>query len=63
MIMKYKKQHKQLGIWLLIKLLNKITRFLKKSETVTNDHGKEIPKQRYISPEERQKIIDDLRLI
>ena len=32
------------------------------SETVTNEHDKEIPKDRYISPEERQKIIDDLRL-
>ena len=33
------------------------------SETVTNEHDKEIPKERYISPEERHKIIDDLRLI
>ena len=33
------------------------------SETVTNVYKKEIPKERYISPEERQKIIDDLRLI
>ena len=32
---------------------------LNNSETVTNEHYKE----RYISPEERQKIIDDLRLI
>ena len=32
-------------------------------KTVTNEHDKEIPKERYISPEERQKIIDDLRLI
>ena len=31
------------------------------SETVTNEHDKEIPKERYISPEERLKIID-LRL-
>ena len=30
------------------------------SETVINEHDKEIPKERYISPEERQKIIDDL---
>ena len=28
-----------------------------------NENEKEIPKERYISPEERQKIIDDLRLI
>ena len=33
------------------------------SETVTNEHDKEIPKERYISPEERQKIIDNLRSI
>ena len=33
------------------------------SETITNEHDKEIPKERYISPEERHKIIDDLRLI
>ena len=30
------------------------------SETVTNENDKEIPKKRYISPEERQKIIDSL---
>ena len=33
------------------------------SETITNKHDKEIPKERYISPEEGQKVIDDLRLI
>ena len=32
------------------------------SETVTNEHDKEILKERYLSPEERQKIIDDVRL-
>ena len=32
------------------------------SETVTNEHDKEIPKERYISPEERQEIINELRL-
>ena len=31
------------------------------SETVTNEHDKEIPKEKYISPEEKQEIIDDLR--
>ena len=40
----------------------KITKVLKKSqrnnsETVTNDIDKEIPKERYISPEERQSDI------
>ena len=33
------------------------------SQTITNEHDKEIPKERYISPEERQKITDDLKLI
>ena len=33
------------------------------SQTVTNENDKEIPKERYISPEERQKIIDNLRSI
>ena len=32
------------------------------SETVTNEHDKEMRKERYISPEKRQEIIDDLRL-
>ena len=34
-----------------------------KSEAVSNEHNKETPKEGYISPEERQKIIDDSRLI
>ena len=29
-------------------------------ETVTNEHDKEIPKERYISPKERQKVMDNL---
>ena len=33
------------------------------SEIITNEHDEEVSKQRYISLEERQKIIDDLRLI
>ena len=33
------------------------------SGTVTNEYDKDLPKERYISPAERQKIIDDLRLI
>ena len=33
------------------------------SETITNEHNKEIHKERYISPEERHKVIDDLRLM
>ena len=29
------------------------------SKTVTNENEEEIPKERYVSPEERQKIIDN----
>ena len=32
------------------------------SERVTNENDKEIPKERYMCPEKRQKIIDNLRL-
>ena len=32
------------------------------SETATNKHYKEVAKERYISPEERQETIDELRL-
>ena len=45
---------------------SKITGTLKSRQqnslkTVTNDLDKEIPKERYVSPDERQKIIDNLR--
>ena len=30
---------------------------------MTNEHDKEITKENYVSPKERQKIIDDLRII
>ena len=43
-------------------MLIELQSFKKKSETVANEHDKEIPKERYISPEERQKMIDELRL-
>ena len=47
---------------------NKITRVSKKlqqnhSQADTNEHGKEIPEEKYVSPEERREIIDDPRLI
>ena len=32
------------------------------SQAVTNEHHKEIPKEKYIFPEERQEIIDELIL-
>ena len=44
------------------KIANKITKLSKNWETDTNTHDKEIHKERYIFPEERQKIIDELRL-
>ena len=49
------------------KIAKKITKVSKNSqqnnsETVTNEYDKEIPKERYIPPEERQEIIDELRL-
>ena len=53
----FKKQQKQILIWLLAKIPQ-----LNNSETVTNEHDKEIAKETYIFPEERQKIFDDLRL-
>ena len=31
-------------------------------ETITNEHDKETPKERYASSEKRQEIIDDMRL-
>ena len=30
---------------------------------ITNEHDQEIPKERYVSPEQRQEIINELRLI
>ena len=49
------------------KITSKITKVTRSSpqnnsEVVTNEHGKELPKGRYISPEKRQKIIDELTL-
>ena len=50
------------------KIANKIKKNSKNLETVTNENYKEIPKQRYTSPEKRQiddfidEVIDDLRL-
>ena len=46
---------------------SKITKILKNSqqnnsESVTNEHDKEIPKEKYLFSEERQETIDELRL-
>ena len=47
------------------KVADKITSYSKKpaNEPRSNDVINEIPKERYISAQERQKIIDELRLI
>ena len=50
------------------KITVKITKISKTSQQnnwdiVQNEHNKEILKERYISPKEIQKIIDDLRLM
>ena len=63
------KQQKQLVIWLVIKLLIKIAGASKKStKRLPNDKTEEdveraTHKKRYISPEERQQIIDELRSV
>ena len=47
------------------KIAGKITSASKKSqneEIQSNEVNNEIPKERYISPKERQKIIDELKL-
>ena len=47
------------------KIADKMTSYSTKpaNEPHSNDVSNEIPKKRYISPQERQKIIDELRLI
>ena len=43
--------------------IRKISRSLPRNTSEAAKSEKEIPKERYISPEKRHKIIDDLRLI
>ena len=47
------------------KIITKVSEKSKQnnSETVANDNDKEIPKEKYIPPEEKQKITDNLRSI
>ena len=54
-------------IWLGIKLLIKLQTLQKNSqqnnwERVTNENDKDIPNERYVSPEKRQEIVVDLKL-
>ena len=56
------------GDLIINKLADNITKFYKNlqqndSETVTNEKIEEIVEERYISPQERQKVIADLRSI
>ena len=49
------------------KIAFKITKVSRNSQqnnlqTVTNENDTELPKERYVSPEKRQEIIDNLRL-
>ena len=53
-------------IWWVINVdrIIKVSKYSQQNnvETVTNENNKEISKERYISPEKRPGIIDDLRL-
>ena len=53
----FKKQQRKMAIWLVIKLLIELRKFQKINRMI-----KKMPKERYISPEGRQEIIDELRL-
>ena len=55
--------------WLVIKykIANQITKVSEtskenNSQTVANKHNKKIPKEKYLSLEERKRVIDELRL-
>ena len=60
-----KKTAKATGDLIGNKIADKITSASKKSrneEIQSDEINNEIPKERYISPKERQKIIDELKL-
>ena len=63
----FRKTAEATGDLISYKIANKVTKVSKNSqqntsETVTNEHDKKIPKERYVSPEESQEIIDELKL-
>ena len=64
-IIEYKKETEESTTDLVGKKITKVSQNSEEnnSETVTNEHDKEIPKEIYISPEERKKIISSLRLL
>ena len=62
----HSKKAKATGNLIGNEIANKIKRVSKNLqqnnlETIANEHDKEIPKERYVSPEERQETIDELR--
>ena len=59
----FRKQWKQLMILLETKLLIKLQKIQKRCQNNSEINGEQILRERYISPEQGQKIIDDLRLI
>ena len=59
LVKKYLKKQQTTGDLIGKKIADKITSASKKSHDEVNN---EIPKERYISPKERQKIIDELKL-
>ena len=66
--MEYQKTAEETGDLIGNKTAQKIRKVSRSSpqnnpDTITNEHDKEIPKKGYISPEEIQKIIDDLTLV
>ena len=62
----FKKQQKQLNL-IGNKIANTITNVSKpltqNYSKAINEHDDEMPKKRYISPEERWEIIDELRIM
>ena len=56
------KQWKATGDLIVNKIADRLL-LQNNAETLTNEHDKEIPQERYISSKEKQKIIDDLILI
>ena len=66
--MEYQEIADATGNFIASKIANKVTKVSRSSrennlETIINKYDKEKPNERYISSEERQKIIDNLKLI
>ena len=59
----FKNKQKQMVIWLIKKIVNKILKVSKNSETVTNEYDKEIPKERYISSEKKNYWWTEIKLV